>query len=182
MIWFDDAPRRRTLSQKDKEHLWRNAGEKCENPRCRTPLKFPEMQVGHKTAYSKGGATTLKNSACLCWPCNKLQGTDSWAVFLKKQNVVEPKKAATESVKTRLQGLSIAQLKALATKHNVKVTGSSVDDWFETRRVAPTKSQYVAKLSNTLTIADLKSIPKAAPKKASTSKPRKKKESGWSLW
>jgi len=42
------------------------------------------MQVGHKTAASKGGKATLRNSVCLCYKCNKLQGTDSWPTFLRK--------------------------------------------------------------------------------------------------
>ena len=42
------------------------------------------MQVGHGRAYSKGGATTLANSACLCYRCNKLQGTGSLETLKKK--------------------------------------------------------------------------------------------------
>ena len=38
-----------------------------------------------KTAYSKNGNTTLRNSVCLCSKCNRLQGTDSWERFQKKQ-------------------------------------------------------------------------------------------------
>lgn len=44
------------------------------------------MQVGHRKAYSKGGATTLTNSACLCYTCNKLQGTGSLEILKKKLN------------------------------------------------------------------------------------------------
>ncbi|MGI0016597.1 MAG: HNH endonuclease, partial [Nitrososphaera sp.] len=47
-------------------------------------ITFTEMQVGHKTAYSRGGSTTMRNAVCLCYACNKLQGTDSWATFQKK--------------------------------------------------------------------------------------------------
>jgi hypothetical protein len=49
------------------------------------------MQVGHKTAWSRSRSTTLRNSVCLCYRCNKLQGTDSWAVFMKKQGVKDQK-------------------------------------------------------------------------------------------
>jgi len=36
---------------------------KCQN--FGKEIKFSEMQVGHKTAYSKGGGTTLRNSVAL---------------------------------------------------------------------------------------------------------------------
>lgn len=173
-MWFDDdTPRKRTLGIRDKQILYRNAKKKCENPACGKKIDYDEMQVGHKTAYSKGGATTLKNSAALCYRCNKLQGTDSWATFLKKQNVVDPVKAKKETVKQKLQVLSVAQLKSLASKHGVRVQGRIEEDFFETRRIAPTKSQYVTKLSAKIKTTDLRSIPRAKPK---TSKPKAKKK------
>jgi len=42
------------------------------------------MHSGHKNAASKVGSATLRNSVCICARCNKLQGTDSWATFMKK--------------------------------------------------------------------------------------------------
>ena len=57
------------------------------------------MQVGHKKAHAKGGTATFSNVITLCYKCNKLQGTDSWAVFLKKQNVVDPIAEKNETVK-----------------------------------------------------------------------------------
>jgi len=186
-MFFDDEPaRKRTLGVRDRQILYRNAKKRCENPGCGKKLDYDEMQVGHKTAYSKGGATSLKNSACLCYRCNKLQGTDSWAVFLKKQNVVDPVKAKKETVKQKLQALTITQLKALAAKHGLKVQGKLVEDWFETKRVPATKTQYVTRLSAKLSETDLRSIPKANPKKA---KPKakaklraKKKNDDDSFW
>ena len=76
---------RRTLGIRDKQILYSRAKKRCENPYCKKSLEFSEMQVGHKTAASKGGAATLRNSVCLCYSCNKLQGTDSWATFIRKQ-------------------------------------------------------------------------------------------------
>ena len=96
MFLFEDEPKRkRTLGIRDKQILHLRANEKCENPGCPDKgkrLRFSAMHVGHKKAYSKGGSTKLNNLVSLCAECNKLQGTDSWAVFLKKQNVVEPAK------------------------------------------------------------------------------------------
>ena len=94
MGFFDDddyKDSKRTLSIRDRQILYRRAKKRCENPACGREIEFDEMQVGHKKAWSKGGRTTLANSVCLCYRCNKLQGTDSWAVFLKKQGVKDPK-------------------------------------------------------------------------------------------
>jgi 5-methylcytosine-specific restriction endonuclease McrA len=99
MLWDNDTDSKRTLGIRDKQILYRNAKGKCENPACGKKIEFDEMQVGHKTAWSKGGRTTLKNSVCLCYRCNKLQGTDSWATFMKKQNVVDPKTKLKSTLK-----------------------------------------------------------------------------------
>ena len=153
---FDDKPKKRTLSIRDKQILYRNANGRCQNPKCNKKIDFDEMQVGHKTAWSKGGSTTLRNSVCLCYRCNKLQGTDSWAVFMKKQGIEDPK---TE-VKKSLENLTLQQLKLLASKHNVKVPGHVKQYLFSSERVAPKKREYVNKLSKVLTAKDLISIPK----------------------
>ena len=156
IFWEDDTDTRRTLGIRDKQILYRNAKGRCENPACGKKIDFDEMQVGHKTAWSRGGRTTLRNSVCLCYRCNKLQGTDSWATFLKKQNVVDPK----TKLKSALKALSIKQLKYLASKHNVKVKGQVVEEFFDSYRVAPTKAQYVNKLAGVVTEKELSSLPK----------------------
>ena len=57
--------KKRSLGINDKQILYRRAKGKCEA--CRKKIEYDEMQVGHRTAYSKGGATTLANCACLCY-------------------------------------------------------------------------------------------------------------------
>jgi hypothetical protein len=158
----DDYEPRRTLGIRDRQILYRRANKRCENPACGKRIEFDEMQVGHKTAWSKGGSTTLRNSVCLCYRCNKLQGTDSWAVFLKKQGVEDPKL----KLKKSLQALNVKQLKALAEKHHVKVKGTVVEGFFDSYRKAPTKSQYVNKLAGAVTEKEISSIPKETPKAA----------------
>jgi len=74
--------KKRTLSLRDRQILYERAGGRCEA--CGRKISFAEMQVGHKKAYSKGGATTLTNAVCLCYRCNKLQGTDSFETLKKK--------------------------------------------------------------------------------------------------
>jgi len=158
MSFFDDDNRdaRRTLGIRDKQILYRNANKKCQNPACRREIDFDEMQVGHKRAWSKGGRTTLKNSVCLCYRCNKLQGRDSWDVFLRKQGVKDEK----AELRSTLESLSIGQLKSLAKSHNIKVKGSIEEDFFDTIRKAPTKKQYISKLQGVVTEAEIKSMPK----------------------
>jgi len=73
---FDDASDRdskRSLTQNERQILWLNAHKKCENPACGKKVEYIDMQVGHNTAWSKNGRTTLKNCVCLCYGCNKRQ-------------------------------------------------------------------------------------------------------------
>lgn len=165
---------KRTIGIRDKQILYRNANKRCQNPSCNKKIDFDEMQVGHKTAWSRGGKTTLRNSVCLCYRCNKLQGTDSWAVFMKKQGVEDPKAKMKEALET----LNIQQLKFLAKKHHISVTGQIVEGFFNSHRVAPTKRQYINRLSGVVTNSDLRSIPKEAPRTAKR-KRRRKSDDSW---
>ena len=169
MNLFDvDRDTRRTLGIRDKQILYRKANKRCQNPACRRKIEFDEMQVGHKTAWSKGGKTTLRNSLSLCYRCNKLQGRDSWSAFLRKQGVKDEK----AGLRNALESLSTEQLKSLAERHNVKVKGRIEEDFFGTVRKAPTKKQYILKLQGVVTEKDLRSMPKRV-------KPVKKKRKRW---
>ncbi|MFC1920631.1 HNH endonuclease [Chloroflexota bacterium] len=173
-FYNDGLDSKRTLGIRDRQILYRRAGKKCENPTCGKKLEFDEMQVGHKTAWSKGGRTTLASSKCLCYRCNKLQGTDNWATFLKKQGIEDPK----TRIKKSLQKLNIQQLKSLATKHKVKVTGKIVENFFETFRKAPTKSQYINKLTGVVTEKEIVAVTKEV-KKPVKRKRQKKSDDFW---
>lgn len=156
-MFYDNDYRPRTLGIRDKQILYRNANGRCQNPACKKKIDFDEMQVGHKTAWSRGGSTTLKNSVCLCYRCNKLQGTDSWATFMKKQGMTveeDPKKR----IKRFLGQLSVKELKSVADKRGLRVRGTLVDDYFDSYRKAPTKSQYISKLISVLKPNDMKAI------------------------
>ena len=141
----------RTLGIRDKQILYLKAEKKCEN--CGKTLEFHEIQVGHKKAASKGGSATLKNCVCLCYPCNKLQGTDNWITFQRKQG----KTIESDKIKNRLIDLNLKELKLLATKHNIKVKGRIDDSYFDTVRKPPSKKQYVTKLTNVVTEEELNS-------------------------
>lgn len=80
---------KRSIGVKDKHILYDTAKGRCKNPYCRKKISESEMQIGHKTAYSRGGSTNLRNAVCLCYACNRKQGTDSWEKFLKKQAIAK---------------------------------------------------------------------------------------------
>ncbi|MBR9676367.1 HNH endonuclease [Candidatus Woesearchaeota archaeon] len=102
---FDLGPtRKRTLGKRDREKLFIRAKKKCEA--CNKKLCFTEIQVGHKKAHSKGGSATLRNTVCLCYRCNKLQGTQSFESFLKqtypeKYGKLKEKKEASKPKKVK---------------------------------------------------------------------------------
>jgi len=83
-FWGPDKPIKRTLGIREKQILYYRAKERCEC--CRKKIDFSEMRSGHKNAAAKGGSATLRNSVCICARCNTLQGTDSWATFMRKMD------------------------------------------------------------------------------------------------
>ncbi len=173
---------KRSLTQREKQFLYENAKGRCENPACKKKITFFEMQVGHKRAWSRGGSTTLKNCVCLCYKCNHDRTDDHWEVFLKKRGVETPEMKAKQvktQVKQELGELTIQQLKLLATKHKVKVSGYVEESLFSSRRVAPTKSDYIKKLSAVVASADMRSMPEVPPKPV---KKRTRRQSNNSLF
>jgi hypothetical protein len=147
---------RRTLSLGEKRELYNRAKGRCENPACKRKIAFDVMVVGHKTAWSKGGSTTLRTCVCLCMECNKRQSTIQWNRFLEKQGVVEPKTKR----KRLLQKLTVPQLKKLAVKHKIKLQSKTIGDFYGTHRLAPSKAQYVNKLCGAVTEKEITSVPK----------------------
>ena len=155
LVW--EEPRKRTLGTRERQILWKRADGKCQA--CGKPITYLDMQVGHKTAYSKGGSTTLRNSVCLCYTCNKLQGTDSFSNFLKKLGKSSPANEAKDILKS----LKIAQLKELAKMHGVIVRGKKDEDWYGTTTKTPTKTQYITAISKKVSLGDIKSSIKNIP-------------------
>lgn len=142
---FGNYNKKRTLGIRDKEILYQNAGGKCEN--CGRVISYIEMEVGHKTAWARGGATTMKNSVCLCPICNKLQGTDKWETFQKKQGKALPTDTRMAELIPLLQRLKIKQLKELCAELGIarpKPTQGSVGFFDDPR--APSPSAYINKI------------------------------------
>lgn len=149
-LFDDDSGRKRTLGARDRQILYRNAKGRCENPACDRKIDYDEMEVGHKIAYSKRGTITLKTAKSLCHRCNKLQGTDSWETFLKKQRVSDRGADSKAQTKASLERMKLDELKQLAKKHGIKVKGRTEQYLFGDRVMAPTKAQYVKQLSKVL--------------------------------
>ena len=159
---FDDGrDSKRSLTPRERQFLYEQAKGRCENPKCSHPkITFFEMQVGHRKAWANGGRTSLKNSVCLCYKCNHDQGTDSWEIFMKKlgcQTKEMKAKQAKSELRDSLASMTLPQLKLLAANHKVKVSGYVEETLFASRRVAPTKEDYVRKLSSVISNSDFKS-------------------------
>ncbi|MBN2336132.1 HNH endonuclease, partial [Candidatus Bathyarchaeota archaeon] len=165
-----EESRKRTLGSRDKQILWERAGRKCEA--CGEPISYIEMQVGHKTAFSKGGSTTLRNSVCLCYKCNKLQGTDSWSKFLKKLG----KTPTSSDSKDLLKTLTVTQLKELTKMHSIKVRGKKVEGFFEDTVKPPTKSQYISAISKKISLQEINESINKIPQPEKKQKKRRKKK------
>lgn len=175
IMGFFDEPQRRSLGIRDKQIVWERAEHKCES--CAKEITFPEMQVGHKTAYSRGGSTTLKNSVSLCYACNKLQGTDSWTTFQKKLG--RQVEGDTSNVREKLNELTLPQLKFLASNHNVKPRAKVVEGWIEDKKLPPGKKQYVNALSKIVTETDIEIAKTTIIEKPVAKKKRRKTSSSW---
>ena len=173
-MWpYDDNDPKRSLGTRDRQILLKNADYKCQN--CHKVVDYSSMQVGHKKAWSRGGRTTMKNSVCLCYECNKLQGRDSWEKFQKKQGREDPD-FKIKQIKEILENLSIKQLKSLAENHHIKIRGRIDEDSYDSSRKAPTKKLYVTKLFKILSLEEINSIPKEEPK---LKKKRRKRDDYW---
>ena len=123
---------KRALGTRDKQILHLRANYKCEA--CGKKIGYDEMQVGHKKAYSKGGSTTLRNSVCLCYRCNKLQGTDDWQTFLRKirkkpEKLTTTKKTTTKKAPAKKK--TTTKKAPAKKKTTTKRKSAKKKDWFD---------------------------------------------------
>ena len=182
----DERSAKRKVTKAIKDEVWRRyvgidkREGKCVV--CKRAIYTDDFEAGHNKARAKGGTDNVSNLRPICTKCNRAMGTKSIDQWIEKlQGPAErPKKADTSSkMKQALEALTVKQLKNLAGKHHVKVQGRLEEDvWGDSHRTAPTKRQYISKLSGIVTNTELSSIPKEAPKKAKT----KKRRSSDSFW
>ena len=70
---FDQKDRHRTFTEIQRRIIWANAKrKKCY--KCGRELKWTNFQIDHVYPYSKGGKTTIENSAIICRHCNSRKG------------------------------------------------------------------------------------------------------------
>jgi hypothetical protein len=159
--------RKRTLTPAQKDILWKKAGKKCEACGIKILSSF-DGHTGHKTAFSKGGATHERNLVMLCMICNKNQKTMSWEKFLEKYSKIEPKKFKPAYLKCIKD-----KKKAEVEKVNTKVSKLKIE-LVKTNAVAKTKTinNKIDKLKNELLIINekYKSILGSTKKTISTNK------------
>jgi hypothetical protein len=93
---------------------------------------------------------------------------------MKKQGIM-PESSGT---KKTLAGLSTQKLKFLAKKHHIRLGGKVEKRLFDTRRIPPSKRQYVNALAKVISEKDIDSELKEMP--VQKKKRRKKKEP--SIW
>ena len=154
------SPRRKTIPKAVKDTVWTiyigadKAEGKCFCCGTRT-IHILDFEAGHNKAVAKGGKNHISNLRPICRTCNTSMGTQSIESF-KEKHFGKPK----EDLKPLLQALSVKQLKFLAAKHNVKVAGRVEETLFSSVTKAPTKSQYVNKLSKVATAKEISSVPK----------------------
>ncbi len=93
---------KRTLGIRDQQIVYKRDKKRCQA--CGKKVDFHEKHIGHVRAWSKGGATTVRNSVVLCYGCNHLQGTDSLSTLkrkLKPQANTKKKKAPIRKKRKR---------------------------------------------------------------------------------
>ena len=156
---YNDQPKKKTIPKAVKVTVWTkyigaNVAEgKCYV--CKRTIHITDFDLGHNKAVAKGGKNNITNLRPICRTCNTSMGTQTIETF-KAKYFSKPKPDLKQSLGT----LSIKQLKFLAAKHHVKVTDRVVETLFSSTRKAPTKSQYVTKLSKTVTEKEIRSVPK----------------------
>jgi len=111
------------------------------------------FEIGHNKARSKGGGNQIENLRPICKTCNTSMGTQSIESFRKKHFTSNrPKRTTSPSSTTKrklvtrqkLNEITLKQLKFLARKHKITVSGSVYENVFwGSKRIAPTKRQYV---------------------------------------
>lgn len=70
---FDQKDRHRTFTEVQRRIIWANTKrKKCY--KCGRELKWSNFEIDHVYPYSKGGKTTIENSAIICKRCNCKKG------------------------------------------------------------------------------------------------------------
>jgi len=177
-IFDDDKPKRKTIPKAVKITVWNKyiGADKAEGKCyvCGRTIHVTDFDLGHNKAVSKGGGNNIINLRPICRTCNNSMRTTSIETF-KARHFDKPK----ANLKPALKALNITQLKLLAKKHNLKVKGRTEDDGWDTIKKAPTKQQYITRLSRIVTAKSLSLVPKETPKPIKKKKIIKSDNTWW---
>jgi hypothetical protein len=138
-IMAESRDSRRRFTDTQKKQILYQQDNKCAV--CHKKLDPRTVEFDHVKEWSATGETIVKNGAALHPDCHRLK---TFNHVLKKTD-----KSKTEdklATRQELNALTITQLKSLALKHKIKVTGRTYEDMWERRKLPPTKTQYINKL------------------------------------
>jgi hypothetical protein len=143
---------------------------------CNLPVDPTNFDIGHNTAFAKGGKLSLQNAVLLHPSCNKSMRT----LKLKQaREILGLPESPEEQAKKVLNNLSMAQLRYLAKGHFVKLKSKIQIGFFSDTITRPSKRRYVNALAKTLSAEDVKAKIASMPK-PERRKRRAKKSSFWS--
>lgn len=136
-----------------------------------------DFDIGHNTAFARGGKLNFRNALLLHPKCNK---------SMQKLNLKQAKEALgmpesqEEASKRILKTLGINQLKHLAKENFIKLKPKVEEGWFSREVIQPSKLQYVNAIAKVLGPDQIKtklaSLPRPERKRR-----RVKKRSFWSF-
>ena len=129
------------------------------------PITFFNFEVGHNKARIKGGSDDIENLRPICKTCNTSMATQSIENFRAKHFSSTTSRLTKSSRRTLsskmvkkkplskedLNKLTPTQLKFLANKHNIKVKGTTYNEYFFGTKISsqttpPTKRKYINEL------------------------------------
>jgi hypothetical protein len=142
---------RRAFTTTQKNEILYQQNNKC--AKCREDLDPRVAEFDHIEPWAYRGRTVTRNGAALCPNCHRLKTHhDRLQKLDEKETSIKP--ASTLALKK----LSITQLKVLAKNHHIILRGKTVGYVLGAHFVAPTKKQYVDKLSGVVTEKEIRSL------------------------
>jgi hypothetical protein len=143
---YDDRPKRKTLTLRQRIQIWEHP-EASGLPKrkicniCGQSIKsFDDMELDHVRAYSKGGKTL----AMVHKTCNKIKSNGGQRAIQKMLGVPSIADRRKKELQPMLEALTIKQLKQIINNNYIKKPKGSVSEGlFDDSYLAPTKTQYV---------------------------------------
>ena len=148
-FWGDEPEARRTPTKILRRLVWERDKGICQI--CGKKVGQFDWELAHNRAHAKGGKMTIGNTFVAHSSCNSSQGTLSLMQTRRAIGLTGPQ----DNIRRALKGLSLVQLRNLASKKGVQVRGSVSEGLFETVRTAPSKAKYVNALAKRVSIGEI---------------------------